>query len=64
MFNFGLGEIALILLLALIFLGPERLPKVAMQLGKWMRDLRNLTFDFREEIENSISREHDARNKK
>lgn len=54
MFNFGFSEILLIMALALIVLGPKRIPEVAAALGKIVRDLRRLTNDFRENLENSI----------
>jgi sec-independent protein translocase protein TatB len=42
---FGIGpfEIALVVLIAFIVLGPERIPEVMRQLGKWVRQLRELT---------------------
>jgi sec-independent protein translocase protein TatB len=41
----GIGpfEIALVALIAFIVLGPERIPEVMRQLGKWVRQLRELT---------------------
>src|SRR5512143_188119 len=53
---FGIGplEIALIVLIAFIVLGPERIPEVMRQLGKWTRQLRetanNITRDYNTEI--------------
>ena len=40
MFGLGTGEIVLVLILALIFIGPERLPEVATKLGKWTREIK------------------------
>ena len=37
MFNLGMGEITVILLLALIFLGPSKLPDLAAGLGKLIK---------------------------
>lgn len=41
----GIGpfEIALVVLIAFIVLGPDRIPEVMRQLGKWVRQLRELT---------------------
>ena len=36
MFDVGFWELVLIGGLALVILGPERLPKVAAELGRWM----------------------------
>ena len=53
---FGIGplEIALIALVAFIVLGPDRIPGVMRQLGKWTRQLRetanNITRDYNSEI--------------
>lgn len=40
--NVGITELVLILLLALIVVGPERLPELAQQLGKMLRDVRKM----------------------
>ena len=53
---FGIGplEIALIALIAFIVLGPDRIPGVMRQLGKWTRQMRetinNITRDYNTEI--------------
>jgi sec-independent protein translocase protein TatA len=38
--NVGIGEIALLLLVALLLFGPARLPEMARQLGKGIRDFK------------------------
>ncbi|MES1206805.1 MAG: twin-arginine translocase TatA/TatE family subunit [Pseudomonadota bacterium] len=50
MFNLGMGEITVILLLALIVLGPSKLPDLAAGLGKLIRDIRKATSDVKNEI--------------
>ena len=50
MFNLGAGEITVILLLALIFLGPSKLPELATSLGKLIREIRKVTSDVKNEI--------------
>ena len=45
-----MGEITVILLLALIFLGPSKLPELATSLGKLIRELRKATSDVKNEI--------------
>ena len=50
MFNLGAGEITVILLLALIFLGPKQLPELASKLGKVIRDIRKAASDVKNEI--------------
>jgi len=55
MFDVGFWELALIFALGLIVLGPEKLPKVAAQLGRYAgqarRMARTLTAQIRDEIE-------------
>lgn len=55
LFGIGPGELILILILAFIIFGPERLPEVGRTLGKAMREFRSvsdeLTSQFREELE-------------
>ena len=47
MFNVGAGEIVLILIAALVLLGPERLPEAAKTLGRFMREFRRQTDEVR-----------------
>jgi Sec-independent protein translocase protein TatA len=49
-FNLGMGEITVILLLALIFLGPKKLPDLAAGLGKIIKEIRKATSDVKNEI--------------
>jgi Tat protein translocase TatB subunit len=49
-FNVGGAELLVILLLALIVLGPQRLPDAARQIGKVMGDLRRMSSGFQQEL--------------
>ena len=40
MFNLGPGEVTVLLLLALIFLGPQKLPDLAQLLGQRRQEVR------------------------
>ncbi len=51
MFGMGMGEIVLIAVVALLVLGPERLPGAAKAIGKGIRDLRMQTKDLQQTIE-------------
>ncbi len=49
-FGIGLPEIMLIMAVALIVFGPERLPEIAREAGKWVRQFRQMTSDATSEI--------------
>jgi sec-independent protein translocase protein TatB len=51
MFNIGSGEIALIAVVALLILGPKRLPELARGIGKFMREFRRQTDEVRGVVE-------------
>ncbi len=51
MFGMGGTEILVILIVALLFLGPDKLPDAAKSISKGIRDLRKQTRDFQESIE-------------
>src|ERR1700761_1983685 len=51
MFDIGFSEILLISVLALVVLGPEKLPKVVAQLGRWIGRARGMARQFREQLE-------------
>jgi Tat protein translocase TatB subunit len=51
MFGLGMGEIVVILVVALIVLGPTQLPDAAKSIGKAIRSLRRHTQDLQDTIE-------------
>lgn len=50
MFGIGMPELLLILVLALIVLGPKKLPELARALGKGMAEFRRATDDLKDEF--------------
>lgn len=54
MFNVGGGEIFLILLLALLLLGPDKLPDAARKVGKLLAEVRRVTSGFEEEVRTAM----------
>ncbi len=49
MFNIGFEELILILLVAFVIVGPKDLPKVARAIGRFVRMLKQMFEDFKEE---------------
>jgi len=54
MFNIGPMELIVILLVALIIVGPKRLPEVGRSIGKSLRELRRATDEVRYSFETSL----------
>ncbi|MEO8602217.1 MAG: Sec-independent protein translocase protein TatB, partial [bacterium] len=50
MFGIGVPELLVILVVALVVLGPKRLPEVAKALGKGLSEFRRATADLTEEL--------------
>jgi sec-independent protein translocase protein TatB len=54
MFNLGGGEILVILLIALIVLGPQRLPEAARKLGSAIGEVKRMANGFQNEIKSAF----------
>ena len=55
MFNLGAGELLVILIVALLVLGPTKLPGAARQMGKAMAELRRMTAGFQKEFQDAVN---------
>jgi Tat protein translocase TatB subunit len=53
MFGIGSGELLLLLVIALIVLGPERMPKLARDLGRALAEFRKTSDELRTEFLNA-----------
>jgi TatA/E family protein of Tat protein translocase len=51
MFGMGMPEILLILAIALIVLGPKKLPEVAKSLGRGIAEFKKATQEFKDNLE-------------
>lgn len=54
MFDFGAGEVIGLVVLALILVGPERMPRVASDLAKMIRKVRSITNAATAEIRENL----------
>jgi sec-independent protein translocase protein TatB len=57
MFDFSLGEMLVVALVALVVLGPERLPKAARFAGLWVRRARAQWHSVKTELEQELAGE-------
>jgi sec-independent protein translocase protein TatB len=57
MFGLGTGEILIILVLALILLGPQKLPEAAKSIGKGLRQISRATEDVKRQVQTAMYEE-------
>jgi sec-independent protein translocase protein TatB len=55
MSGIGFWELIILSLIGLIVLGPERLPRVANQLGNWMGQARRMTRVMKRQLEDELN---------
>lgn len=59
MFGLGAGEVLLILVFALIFIGPKKLPELARSLGKGLNEFQKAKDELINQVQNDSSEPHD-----
>ena len=59
--NIGTSELLLIGVVALIFLGPRRMPEMAKKIGKFMAEFRGTANEFKETWRREVDLENAAR---
>ena len=57
MFDFGFWELILVMVVALLVVGPERLPGLARQVGLWLGKAKRFISSVRSDIEREIRAE-------
>lgn len=59
MSGIGFWELIILFLIGLIVLGPEKLPRVANQLGSWLGQARRMTRVMKRQLEDELNFEKD-----
>jgi len=54
MFGIGGQELILLMLIGLVVLGPERLPRIANQIGSWLGQARRMTRVMKRQLEEEL----------
>lgn len=57
MFNLGMPELILILVIALVVFGPAKLPEIGKAVGKSIREFKSATTDVKEEAHKAVALE-------
>jgi len=55
MFGIGTGELLVILLLALILLGPKKIPEIAKSLGKAVKEMEKVKTELEESVKEELN---------
>ena len=55
MFGLGFAEVAIIAVIALIFIGPKQLPEVMKGVGKFVREITKAKEDFKNTVDSDDS---------
>ena len=61
MFDIGFSEIVLIMVIALVVLGPDKLPKLAADIGRWVGRARAMARQLTTQLEQDVRMEELAR---
>jgi sec-independent protein translocase protein TatB len=64
MFDVGFSEILLIMVISLVVLGPEKLPKLAADIGRWIGRARAMARQLTTQLEQEVRLEEMLRDQK
>ena len=59
MFDIGFWELVIISIVALLVVGPERLPGLIRDVGRWVRAIRRFVVQTRQELERELDFEEE-----
>jgi len=54
MFDFSFWELAIVLIVALLVVGPDKLPMLAAKVGRWVGKGKRMIMSVRSDIENEL----------
>jgi sec-independent protein translocase protein TatB len=54
-FDFSMPELGIIFVVALVVLGPKKLPPLVQQIGRWVGRARQMARQFREQLEQEVN---------
>ncbi len=63
MFSFGWSEIALIVIVVIIIVGPKEIPNLLKQIGTFSKSLKKISRDFKNSL-NELAEENDLKDVK
>jgi sec-independent protein translocase protein TatA len=63
MFGYGMPELIIILVIALIVFGPQKLPELARTIGRALAEFKRAADEFKRSIEEEADRSRDGENK-
>jgi len=64
MFDIGFWELVIISIVALLIVGPERMPGLIRDVGRWIRSIQRFIVQTRQDLERELDFEEDFKEEK